>query len=160
MELFRLEPGLAVWTWIAFGILFLILWKFVLPPLIGNIKRREQLIAKSVTDAEKIEERLRKMDGEYAEIIKKAKAEADTILLDTRKESEQLRKKLIEKAEEEAAGVMERTKEKIKEEREVMLRSLEEQIAGFVCDASEKIIGTSFTTEKDREWTKELAKSL
>ena len=106
MELFKLDPGLAIWTWIAFGILFFILWKFAFPVLIGNIKEREKLIAKSVDDADEIEKRLKEINIEYAEIIKKARTEADGILLETRKESDLLKRKLLLKAEEEAADIV------------------------------------------------------
>ena len=91
MELFKLEPGLAVWTWITFGILFVILWKLVLPVLLKNLQSREEYIASAVDNAEKVEARLQEINTERAEIIKKAENEADSILHRTRDEAEQLR---------------------------------------------------------------------
>ncbi len=160
MELFKLDPGLAIWTWIAFGILFLILWKFAFPALIGNIKDREKLIAKSVDNADEIQRRLEEINTEYAEIIKKARSEADKILLETRRDSDLLKNKLLVKAEDEAAVIISQTKEKMTEERESLLLSLQSEIADFVCDTSEKIVSSSFTSDKDREWALELAKLL
>ena len=160
MELFKLDPGLAIWTWISFGILFFILWKFAFPALIGNIKERENLIAKSVDNADEIQKRLNDINTEYAGIIKKAKSEADSILLETRKESDILKKKLLLKAEQEAADIVKNTKDKMLEERESVLLSLQNEIAVFACDVSEKIVDSSFTSDKDREWAMELAKSL
>ena len=160
MELFKLDPGLAIWTWISFGILLLILWKFVFPPLMGNIKEREKLIAKSVDNADEIQKRLDDINKEYAVIIQKARSEADGILLETRKESDVLKKKLLLKAEQEAADIVEQTKEKMLEERDSLILSLQNEIADFVCDVSAKIVDTSFASDKDREWALELAKSL
>lgn len=160
MELFALDPGLAIWTWIAFGILFFILWKFAFPALIGNIKDRENMIAKSVDEADEIKKRLEDINTEYAEIIKKARTEADGILLEVRKESEILKKKLLDKAEKEAEIVISYAKERMEEERESLLISLQGEIADFVCDTSEKVVGSSFTSDKDREWVMELADTL
>ena len=160
MELFTLDPGLAIWTWIAFGILFLILWKFVFPALLDNIKNREHLIAQSVDDATEIQKRLERINTEHAGILKKARKEADDILRNTRKEAEVLKKKLLEKAELETEEIIAQAREKIAAEREALLQSLQEELADFVCDTSERIIGTSFTSEKDREWARELAKTL
>ncbi len=160
MELFKLDPGLAIWTWISFGILLLILWKFVFPSLIGNIKEREKLIAKSVDNADEIQKRLDEINKEYAVIIKRARSEADGILLETRKESDVLKKKLLLKAEQEASDIVEKTKDKMLEERDSLILSLQNEIADFVCDVSAKIVDTSFTSDKDREWALELAKSL
>ena len=160
MELFKLDPGLAIWTWISFGILFFILWKFAFPALIGNIKAREKLIAKSVDDAEEIQQRLNEIDTEYSEIIKKARSKADGILLETRKESDVSKKKLLLKAEQEAADIVKHTKDKMLEERESLILSLQNEIADFVCDTSAMIVDSSFTSDKDREWALELAKSL
>ena len=160
MELFTLDPGLAIWTWVAFGILFLILWKFAFPALLDNIKNRENLIAKSVDDAADIQKRLESINTEHAGILKKARKEADGILLNTRKEAEVLKKKLLEKAENEAEEIIAQARERMTAEREALLQSLQEELADFICDTSEKIIGSSFISEKDREWTRELAKTL
>lgn len=160
MELFTLDPGLAIWTWIAFGILFSILWKFVYPSLMENIKNRENLIAKSIDDAAEIEKRLEGIKKEQSEIIKKARAEADGTLRKTRKEAKVLKQKLLGKAEEEASEIVVRARDRMAEEREALLQSLREELADFVCDTSEKIIGRSFTSEKDQEWARELAKTL
>ncbi len=160
MELFKLDPGLAIWTWIAFGALLFILWKFVLPPMMENLKNRERTIAKSVDDAAAIEKRLVEIEEERKDVLKKAGVEADKIIHQTRMDADVLKKKLIEKAEEEAANVITLARNKAAAEREALLQALQEDLADFVCDTSEKVIGTSFISEKERQWTRELAKKL
>ncbi len=160
MELFTLDPGLAIWTWISFGILFAILWKFVFPPLMKNLKSREQVIAKSVDDAAAIEKRLHEIEEERKEILKKADSEADRILRQTRKDAEVLKNQLLKHAEKEADRVIVLARNKAAAEREALLEALQEELADFVCDASEKVIGKSFISEKERQWTRELVKEL
>jgi len=160
MELFKIEPGLAIWTWVAFGVLFFILWKFLFPSLMKNIKDREKMIAKSVDSAVEIENRLTGIKEEYEETMKRARAEADNILLETRKDADGLKQKLLKKAEDEGAALISQAKERTLEERSIMLQSFQSEIADFVCDVSEKVVNTSFTAENDRQLVMELLKKL
>ncbi len=160
MELFAIEPGLAIWTWLSFGLLFFILWKFLLPSLLKSIRDREKTIAGAVDNAREIQERLDEIKKEEAEILVKARTQADKVLSDTRKEAEVLKSRLLAKAEEEAEAIVSRAKIKAVEEREVLLQALQEELADFVCDASEKVTGVSFTSEKDRKMVKEMAQTL
>jgi F-type H+-transporting ATPase subunit b len=160
MGIFNMDPGLAVWTWLAFGILFLILSKFVFPAVMKNIKTREEKIAESVDKASRIEERLKEIEEEHAELLKQSKVEADDLIKKTRTEAETLRKKLLADAEKEAEELITQAKMKISEERESVIQSMREEIADFVCDASEKLISRSFASEKDHDWARELADTL
>lgn len=160
MELFKLEPGLAIWTWIAFGILFFLLWKFVIPALLGSIEKREEYIASSVDKAEMIDRRLKEIEEERSEILANAGKEADAFLLKTRGEAEVLRKSLVNRAEEEAAEILARARTEADREREAIIRALREDLTDFVCDASEKVAGSAFITERERELSRELVKAL
>ncbi len=160
MDLFTLDPGLVIWTWISFGILFFILWKFVFPPLMENLKNREKTIAKSIDDAAAIQKRLEEIEGERGDLLNRSNAEADELLLQTRADAEQLKKSLLEKAEEEAAEVLIQARKKAAAERQALLQSFQADLADFVCDASEKVIASAFITEKEREFTRELVKEL
>ena len=160
MELFKLEPGLAIWTWISFGILFFILWKFVLPVILKNLEDREGYIASAVDNAEKIDSRLREIDAEREEIIRKANIEADGVIQRTREEAEQLRLKLTKQAEDEAAGILEQARKNAAAEREAVFQALQDDLADLVCDASEKVVGTAFVTDSERSWIKEAVETL
>jgi F-type H+-transporting ATPase subunit b len=160
MELFTLDPGLVIWTWVSFGILFFILSKFVFPPLMENLKNREKTIAKSIDDAAAIEKRLEEIEIEREELLKETNARADELLMKTRSDAEQLKQSLLEKAEKEASAVLEQARKKAVAEREALLRAMQDELADLVCDASEKVIGKAFIGEKEREYSRELVKEL
>lgn len=160
MELFKIDTGLALWTWIVFGIMYFIIWKFAFPKIVESIKNREETIALAVDNAANIEKRLSDIDKEQAEIIKEAKSRASEILHKTRNQAEILRKELLEKAEQEVRNVLSEAKVKIAEERNAMILSIKSDIADLVCDASEKIIRKSFVSKNDREWAEELVGKL
>jgi F-type H+-transporting ATPase subunit b len=160
MGLFKLDPGLGIWTWIIFGVLFFLLWKYAFPPLIRSIRDREESIARSVDNAARIERRLAEIELEHAEMVKTARSEADEILRRTREEAETVRMRLLEKAEAEAEAVLERVRGDIAEERAAAVEALRQEVAGLVLEASEKVIGRSFDSRDDRKWAEELAKRL
>ena len=160
MDLFKLDPGLAIWTWVSFAILFFLLSRFLFPSLMKSIKDRERLIANSVDQAIQIEERLAAIQLEREQIIKQAQLEASEIVRQTRADAENLRQNLVSKAEAEAQAVIDQSRLKLVEERQLMVNSLRQELAVFVCDSAEKIVGSSFVGESDRKWSREMADQL
>jgi F-type H+-transporting ATPase subunit b len=160
MDLFKLDPGLAIWTWVSFAILFFLLSRFLFPSLMKSIKARERMIADAVDHASEIESRLAAIGEERERILKQAQSEANEILRKTRNDAEILRQSLLGKAEAEAQGVIEHSRQKIAEERQLMVNGLRQELAAFVCDSAEQVVGTSFVGETDRKWSREMADRL
>ncbi len=160
MNLFSIDPGLAIWTWIVFAVLLVLLWKFAFPALIKSLKEREQTISEAVDDALHLKQQLADVEKEHKQMLNRTKTEADEILRKTRQEAEVLRKRLLDKAEKEAQDIIDQANIELEEDRKTAKKSLQLEIADFICDTSEKIIGKSFTTEKDRDWAKELPETL
>ncbi len=52
MELFTPDFGLIFWMFVAFGVLFLILWKFAWPLILKSVDSRADLIDKGVEYAQ------------------------------------------------------------------------------------------------------------
>jgi F-type H+-transporting ATPase subunit b len=160
MDLFKIDPGMALWTWIVFGITLTILGKFAFPALLNNIKTREKTIAKAINNAAQIEKRLSAIEEEHAEAIKASKAQASEILRQTRNQAEIIRKELLAKADEAAHDILAQAKLKIEDERAAVIEAIKLDIADFVCDTSEKVIGKSFVSQADRDWVKEMVETL
>ncbi|MGH7522725.1 MAG: ATP synthase F0 subunit B, partial [Gemmatimonadales bacterium] len=51
---FQPTIGLVIWTWVVFIMLFLLLRKYVFPPLVQMTEEREALIKKNLDDAERL----------------------------------------------------------------------------------------------------------
>ncbi len=160
MGIFSLEPGLAIWTWITFGILLFLLSKFVFPTLLQNIKDRESAISQSVDNAAAIQQRLADIENEYKNVIAKGTQEADKIILTARQDAEVLKKEILEKTDLEAAKLLADARVAISEERKSAFDSMRKDIVNLVCQSSEKLIGHTFVTEKEQMWTEELIESL
>nr|WP_319777036.1 F0F1 ATP synthase subunit B [uncultured Sphaerochaeta sp.] len=160
MDLFKLEPGLAIWTWITFAILFFILAKFVIPAILKNLQEREDYISSSVDKTAKVEARLKEIEEERAEILEKAGKEADDLLLETRKQADELKRTLTGQAQAEAQEILAQARDQAGRERQAVMEQLQDDLADFVCDASEKVAGFSFVGDREKELTRELVKEL
>ena len=160
MSLFNVDPGLALWTWISFGVLFYILSRYALPKAFASLKEREKLIAKSVDDAHEVEIRLSESQKEREIVLRNARSEGEAIIRQAREYAAELSRELTNKAEVEANAIIVRANERIEEERRAAIRTLTDDLSVFVCDASERIIGKAFVGEEERAWTRELVEKL
>ena len=160
MDLFKLDPGLSIWTWITFGLLFFILAKFVIPNIVKNLRDREDYIHSAVDKTAELEKRLGLLESERGEILKKAGEEADRLLSKTRQDAEELRRKLASQAEDEAQAIIRQARERAESERRAMLETMKDDLAGIICGASEKVIGQALTGGREKELARELVKEL
>ena len=68
MELFTPDFGLIFWMFVAFGVLFLVLWKFAWPVILKTVDSRAELIDKGVEYAQNKEaqQQFRNQVSEFA----------------------------------------------------------------------------------------------
>ena len=59
MELFTPDFGLVFWMFVAFGVLFLVLWRFAWPIILKTVDSRADLIDKGVEYAQEAKEQHR-----------------------------------------------------------------------------------------------------
>ena len=88
------------WLIVVFTILYLILSKFILPKINGNLETRKSQILRNLEDAQKFKEDSEKKIKDYEAIINEAKQKAKSIINDTRKkinEDIQVKKNHLEK---------------------------------------------------------------
>ena len=88
------------WLIVVFTILYLILSKFILPKINGNLETRKSQILRNLEDAQKFKEESEKKIKDYEAIINEAKQKAKSIINDTRKkinEDIQVKKNHLEK---------------------------------------------------------------
>jgi F-type H+-transporting ATPase subunit b len=113
------------WLIISFGIMFILLSKFVLPKISENLEIRKAQILENIEVAEKQREESDKKLKEYEKLILESKIEAknyfnkvrEKILKDVDKKKENLEKQIneeISKAEKEILDLKDRSPEKIR----------------------------------------------
>ena len=102
MALFKIDPGVIIWTWITFILVLIILGKSTWKTIIRGLNSRADKIQDDLKEAERTKEKAKKSLATYREQIDNAKVEASSIIENARIEANRVREKIISNAREEA----------------------------------------------------------
>lgn len=130
-----------------FAILLFILTKLIYKPLLKVLDDRKKMIAKSVDDSKKIEDRLSAIEADRDKVLANAGREAMAIVEKAKKESEEEHVKIITAAKKEISTLAERYRAQLKEEKSEMMNEIKKEVAELVVSSSEKILRREFSKD-------------
>lgn len=157
MELFTPDFGLIFWMFIAFGILFLILWKCAWPVILKSVDSRADLIDKGVEYAQEAKERLDGAQREADDMLREARRrQADEL-----READRMKAQIIEEArsaaQAEAQKVMDAAKVSIEQSRREAEKNIRDQVSQVALDIANRITRDQM---KDTQAQKRLVNSI
>ena len=145
--LLRPDPGLFVWTILTFlGLLFL-LRKLAWGPLLSALESRQESIRKSLDDAQQARQELERLHQESAQIIRQARAEAESIIVSTRTDAERLREEMKQKARTEASGIVRNAERQIQLETERALQQIRHEAIDLSVMIASKLLQRNLSKE-------------
>lgn len=151
MELVNPGIGVIFWMALSFGLLLLILGKFVWPPVMRALNERENRIEQALFEADKVREEMKELAFSNEKLMLEAREERDKLIGEAR----DVKKSLIEdarlKATEEAERIIESARERIQFEKLAAVTDLKNQIANLSIDIAEKIIASELTDPSKQE---------
>jgi F-type H+-transporting ATPase subunit b len=156
IETFHIDAKLLLAQIINFTIVFLVLYFFALKPLLKNMQDRSNKIEKSLDDAEKIEESMKKTEADARMIIGNAKKEASAIIEMAGKQAEEKKNEIIDRAKEEIGQIINKEKREIMAEKEQTLKEIRADITGLVIAVAEKVLGEKVNSKSDEEFIKKV----
>ena len=137
MELFKVDTGLTIWMFVAFAILFFILWKFAWPVIMKTIDGSADLIDKGVEYAQNAKEQLDNAQLTAEKQIQEARhKEADIIA-----EANRMKSQIIEQARDEAKKEAQKEKDAAKLSIEQSRREAEQNLRDEVSRVALHIAG-------------------
>lgn len=150
-NLVSVNPGLMIWTLIIFTIFFLLIAKFGAKPIANALQQREKNINDAIDNAntanktaqdnlQKTQEKLDNAQKEMADIIAKARVQAEKQLQKASEEADKLKLQKVDDA----------TKE-IERKKEEAIAELRREIAGLVVEATERILEEKIDPAKDQK---------
>lgn len=98
MELLRIEPGIMIWTWIAFSLVLLTLLGSTWKKILKGLNARSEKIYTDLEASENAKEDAKKLLIEYRIKIDASKEEASIIIQNARVEANILKDKILEDA--------------------------------------------------------------
>ena len=131
---------------IAFGVLVFILSKWVYPPILAMLDRRDKLIDDSVKVATKQSE---KVAEEIAAQLKTARDEASEIVTAAREQSAQMLIDSEKEADRRAESLVSSAKAQLERDVEAARQALRAEAASLVALATEKVIDEKVDTTAD-----------
>ena len=151
MELFTPDFGLVFWMFVAFGVLFLVLWRFAWPIILKTVDSRADLIDKGVEYAQEAKEQLDNARQQADSFLNEARRQQADML----READRMKTQIIEQARKEAqtaaAKEMENARIQIQQQQKEAQQQFRNQVSNFAFDIAGKIIGQQMNADKAQE---------
>jgi F-type H+-transporting ATPase subunit b len=158
--MFGLNAKLFLAQLINFGIILLVLWKWVFPPVTKALEARSKKIEQALKDAEKVAQEKLSFESWKTEEISKIRTEASQIVNQAKTDAETVRAGLLAKAKLEQEKIVEQGREQLKAEQARGLAEARQELAGLVVAASQKILRGKLDEKTDKELIKEALKEI
>lgn len=150
MALFRIDPGVVIWTWIAFILVLIVLGKSTWKIIIKGLNARAEKIQDDLKEAEKIRETAKKSLAAYREQIDNAKNEANSIIENARVEAGRVRENIISAAREEAEANKNKIMLEIDRAKEEVTNNMRKQTVDIAVIMAETILKRNITKEDNQ----------
>ena len=154
------DPGLYFWTIITFLVLLVVFNKLAWRPLKEILKTREELIRKSLDDAQQAKQELQRLSAESQKMLADARVQADKILSETRSDANRLRDELKQKAQTEAAGVLKNAQRQIEMETARAVQQIRTEAVELSVALASKLLERNLTREDNERLIEETFKQI
>ena len=145
--LVQLDPGLYIWTIVTFLVLLAVLARFGWRPLLSALEERQEMIRKSLDDAEQAKQELELVQQESARIVTEARADADSIVATSRSDAAKLRDELRQKARGEADTIVQNAQKQIQQETDRALAQIRHEAVDVSLMIASKLIRRNLSKE-------------
>ncbi len=145
---------------VAFLIFAVLCMKYVWPPLLNAIEKRQKEIADGLTAAEKAKKSLELAKEDAAETVRSAKAEAQRIIEEANKTRSQIIDKASVEAQEERKKILDLAQSEIESEKNKAREDLRSEVISLAIAGAEKIINEKIDEKSDEAMLKKIADSL
>ncbi len=151
MELFTPDFGLVFWMFIAFGILFLALWKFAWPVILRSVDSRADLVDKGVEYPQDAKAQLDNARTEAESYLNEARRQQADILREADKMKTQIIEQARSAAQVEAQKVMDNAKLQIAQQQKEAQQQFRNQVSQFALDIAGKIVHNQMQQDAAQE---------
>jgi len=158
MDLLTPDPGLIIWTLLAFLIVFFILAKYAWPAIIAGLKAREQGIAEAIATAEKVKAEMASLKSENEALLTKAREERALMMKEAKETADKMVADAREKAKNEYDRIVADAQAAINQQKMAALIDVKNQVGNLVIEVSEKILRKQLSDKQEQEkYIRELA---
>ncbi len=151
MKLLTPDPGLLLWTLIAFLVVFYILKKFAWPAIIKGLKEREQGIADAIATAEKVKAEMATLKNENEALMAQAREERAVMIKEAKEQTVKMIGDAKDKAKAEYDRIVAEAQVAITQQKNAALTDVKNQVGSLVIEVSEKILRRELSNKSEQE---------
>ena len=145
------DAGLLFWMLLAFGVVFLVLYKFGFPIITSMIEARKQYIDDALKGAKEANERIVGIEQQCNALIEEARQKQMEILREAAATREQMMKEARERADAETGKIVADAKKEIERQKEEALNTLRDEAARLAVAVAEKILRAELSSPQSQE---------
>ena len=143
IDLLLPETSELIAGFLAFSIIFVFVWKWVLPAADKALAARQEAITGQLTQAETAKQEAESLLDDYRKQVSQAKTEANTIVEGARQAADVLRADLVAKAEAEAESIRGRARTDAGTEMERAAAQIKDEVAALSLELAQKVVAGS-----------------
>ncbi|GAA2088581.1 MULTISPECIES: F0F1 ATP synthase subunit B [Brevibacterium] len=136
-----------VWSALCLIVVFVVVWKFVLPAFNKTLDERSERIQGGIEKAERIQAEADSALAEYQKQLADGRAEAARLRAEAQEEGAQIIAEMKQQATEEAERIAAQAKVQIEAERQAAMVSLRAEVGGLATDLASRIVGESLSDD-------------
>jgi F-type H+-transporting ATPase subunit b len=138
------DPGLFIWSTVAFLLLFFLLSKFAWKPIVKALDERERSIEDALSRAEMAKEEMSKLTSENELLLKQARIERDEILKQAKLLKDQIVSDAKASAQTEGSKMIEKARIEIENQKFAAIAEVKNQVATLSIEIAEKLLRKQF----------------
>lgn len=139
--LLTVDPGAAFWNLAIFLIVFLVLAKFVWPPILSGIQARESKIHDDLLSAQNAKLEAESMLSEYQAKLDQAQVRVHEMVADARHEAEKTKQDILEAAQAEADRQRDRAVAEIQSAKNAALGEVAQHSTALALQMARQVVG-------------------
>ena len=151
MKLLTPDPGLLLWTLLAFLIVFFILKKMAWPAIITGLKDREQSIEEAIATAERVKAEMAALKNENEALMAQAREERGIIIKEAKEQTLKMISEAKDKAKDEYDRIVSDAQAAITQQKNAALTDVKNQVGALVIEVSEKILRRELSNKAEQE---------
>lgn len=128
-------------------VLYALMKKFLVGPVMGVIEKRQNLIKQQLEHADTAEKEALALKGEWETTIKNVHNETEALRKDAGIQAKQEYKRIVDMADIEAKKILQDARQNILVEREKMLDGVRSEITGLAMEMAMKVVSDSKTEQ-------------
>ncbi|MBX2920597.1 MAG: F0F1 ATP synthase subunit B [Chitinophagaceae bacterium] len=145
------DPGLLIWSTLAFLILLFVLGKFAWKPIMKAIGEREKGINDAIATAEKVKAEMAQLKSDNEKLLAEAREERAQILAEAKAIKDKIINEAKEQAKAEAAKIQADTLQSIENQKMAAVVDLKNQVGNLVVEVAEKVLRRELSDKGQQE---------